>query len=93
MTQGIRLDQVSFQYPGAPDRVLCDISLRIAPGQVVALVEVNGYGKTWLIKVLCCLYNPTAGRIELDGSDIRQFRVEDYRRLFNVIFQDYANTP
>ncbi|QQS53243.1 MAG: ABC transporter ATP-binding protein [Candidatus Competibacteraceae bacterium] len=91
MAQGIRLEQVSFQYPGAPDWALRDLSLRIAPGQVVALVGANGSGKTSLIKVLCRLYDPSEGRITLDGADVRQFRVDDYRRVFSVIFQDYAH--
>ncbi len=91
MTQGLRLEQVSFRYPNAPDWALRDLSLRIAPGQIVALVGANGSGKTSLIKVLCRLYDPSAGRITLDGADVRRFRVDDYRRVFSVIFQDYAH--
>ncbi len=90
MTQGIQLHQVSFQYPGTNGWALHDISLRIAPGQVVALVGTNGSGKTSLIKVLCRLYDPSTGHITLDGTDIRQFTVDDYRHVFSVIFQDYA---
>ena len=91
MTQGLRLERVSFQYPGADAPALRDISLSVAPGQIVALVGANGSGKTSLIKVLCRLYDPSAGRITLDGADVRRFRVDDYRRVFSVIFQDYAH--
>ncbi|MFO1420844.1 MAG: ABC transporter ATP-binding protein [Candidatus Competibacteraceae bacterium] len=91
MTQGLRLDGVGFQYPNAPDWALRDISLRVAPGQIVALVGANGSGKTSLIKVLCRLYDPGEGHIALDGIDVRQFKVDDYRRVFSVIFQDYAH--
>lgn len=91
MARGLRLEQVGFRYPGAPDWALRDISLQIAPGQIVALVGANGSGKTSLIKVLCRLYDPGEGRITLDGDDVRGFRVDDYRRVFSVIFQDYAH--
>lgn len=90
LAQGIVMDNVTFQYPGAPGVALRNISLTVSPGQVVALVGANGSGKTTLIKVLCRLYDPTEGQILLDGIDAREFGVEDYRRVFSVIFQDYA---
>lgn len=88
--QGIRLEGVGFCYPGTDTRVLSDIDLSIRPGQVVALVGANGSGKTSLIKLLCRLYDPTEGRITLDGVDIRDHALADYRQRFSVIFQDYA---
>ena len=88
--QGLRMDKVSFTYPGCETKVLDQVSLSIEPGQVVALVGANGSGKTSLIKLLCRLYDPTSGRILLDGKDIRTFDLEDYRREFSVIFQDFA---
>lgn len=89
--EGIHFDQVSFHYPATKEPVLRQIDLNIRPGQIVALVGANGSGKTSLIKLLCRLYDPTAGRITLDGVDIRDYGLDDYRRLFSVIFQDYSH--
>ncbi|WP_163559180.1 ABC transporter ATP-binding protein [Halomonas sp. NO4] len=91
LSEGIRFEKVGFHYPGSDTPALNDIDLRIAPGQIVALVGANGSGKTSLIKLLCRLYDPTQGRITLDGVDIRRYGLEAYRRLFSVIFQDYAH--
>jgi len=91
MSEGIRFHDVSFHYPGCTAPALRHIDLSIAPGQIVALVGTNGSGKTSLIKLLCRLYDPTAGKITLDGVDIRDYGLEDYRRLFSVIFQDYSH--
>jgi len=90
MTGGIVLDRVSFQYPGGNREVLRDISLSIAPGEVVALVGENGSGKTTLIKLLCRLYDPTGGKINMDGIDLRKFNTSELRREISVIFQDYV---
>lgn len=89
--EGVRFEGVGFHYPGTDAPVLKGIDLAIRPGQVVALVGANGSGKTSLIKLLCRLYDPTSGRITLDGVDIREYGLEEYRRLFSVIFQDYAH--
>ena len=86
----LHFDMVGFVYPGTQRQVLHDINLDLAPGSVVALVGANGSGKTTLIKLMCRLYDPTEGRITLDGRDIRDFAQEDYRRVFSVIFQDFA---
>lgn len=90
MQRGIVFDHVAFEYPATARPVLRDISLSIAPGQVIALVGENGSGKTTLIKLLCRLYDPTAGRITLDGIDLREFATTALRREIGVIFQDYA---
>ena len=87
---GLRVEGVGFRYPGTDRDVLRDISLHIPEGRVVALVGANGSGKTSLIKLMARLYDPTRGRITLDGQDIRSFALDDYRRQFSVIFQDYA---
>jgi ATP-binding cassette subfamily B protein len=87
---GIIFEGVSFRYPNREHDVLTDIDLTLRPGEVIALVGENGAGKTSLIKLLCRLYDPTAGRITLDGVDLRQFSTVDLRRQFSVIFQDYA---
>jgi ATP-binding cassette subfamily B protein len=88
--QGIVFNQVSFQYGTTNRQALENITLRIRPGQVIALVGENGSGKTTLIKLLCRLYDPTYGSITLDGIDLREFAIADLRRQISVIFQDYA---
>ena len=70
--------------------MLENINLTIPPGKVIALVGENGSGKTTLVKLLCRLYDPTAGSITMDGVDLRQFTTSALRREFGVIFQDYA---
>ena len=87
---GLRLDAVSFRYPGAEGPALKDIYLEIRPGQLVALVGANGSGKTSLIKLITRLYDPTSGRITLGDTDIRAFDPATYRRLFSVVFQDFS---
>ena len=90
MHAGIVFDHVSFQYPGGHRPVLHEITLTIRPREVVALVGANGSGKTTLIKLLCRLYDPTAGVISLDGIDLRQLQTTALRREISVLFQDYA---
>ncbi|MEO6078998.1 MAG: ABC transporter ATP-binding protein [Steroidobacteraceae bacterium] len=87
---GLRLEDVSFTYPGAPQPALLNVSLHLKPGGSLALVGANGSGKTTLIKLLTRLYVPSAGRIFLDGQDLAQWDVEALRRRFGVIFQDYV---
>jgi ATP-binding cassette subfamily B protein len=86
---GFDFEKVSFAYPGSERRVLSEVSFRFHPGERVALVGENGAGKTTLVKLLARLYDPTEGRILLDGIDLREYRVEDLRREIGVIFQDY----
>jgi ATP-binding cassette, subfamily B, bacterial len=87
---GLRLEHVSFTYPGAERPALSDVSLHLKPGSSLALVGANGSGKTTLIKLLTRLYVPSAGRILLDGRDLAEWDVEALRRRFGVIFQDYV---
>ena len=87
---GIVFDGVSFQYPGAPRKVLQDVSFTIRPGEHVALVGANGSGKTTLVKLLCRLYDPTGGAITIDGVDLRNFETAALRREIAVVFQDWA---
>jgi len=87
---GIVVDHVSFHYPTGTRKVLDDITLHIRPGEHVALVGENGAGKTTLIKLLCRLYDPSAGTITLDGVDLREFAAADLRDTMSVVFQDYA---
>ncbi len=86
---GFEFSNVSFAYPGALHNVLQDISFRFYPDEKIALVGENGAGKTTLVKLLARLYDPTAGRILLDGVDVREYRVEEIRQAIGVIFQDY----
>ena len=88
--QGITFHDVGFQYPTGEGMVLENINLTIRPGQVIALVGENGSGKTTLVKLLCRLYDPTAGKITVDGVDLRRFEKAALLREFGVIFQDYA---
>ena len=84
------LDGVSFNYPESRETVLRDISLRIAPGEKLAIVGENGSGKTTLIKLLCRLYQPTKGRILLNGEDIQNYPYEEYIRKIATVFQDFS---
>jgi ATP-binding cassette subfamily B protein len=87
---GVRFEDVSFTYPGAEKPALQGISLRIEPGQSLALVGENGSGKTTLIKLLTRLYRPTSGRVVLDGRDLEDWDADALRRRIGVIFQDFA---
>jgi ATP-binding cassette, subfamily B, bacterial len=87
--EGIVFDRVGFQYAGDDRMVLKDVSLTIKAGETIALVGENGVGKTTLIKLLCRLYDPTQGTISVDGTDLRQFSLDELRREICPIFQDY----
>ena len=87
---GIRFEHVTFVYPGATAPALTDIDLHIRPGESLALVGENGSGKTTLIKLLTRLYNPTSGRILLDGMDLADWDEGRLRRRTGVIFQDFT---
>jgi ATP-binding cassette, subfamily B, bacterial len=90
ISDGFVFENVSFVYPGGSHRVLDRMNLRIEAGQTVALVGENGQGKTTLIKLLTRLYDPTEGRILLDGVDLRDYSIEDLNREIGVIFQDFV---
>lgn len=83
----IRFIGLNFRYPRSERWILRDFDLTIPAGQVTALVGANGAGKSTLIKLLCRFYDPEAGRIEIDGTDIREFSPEELRRLITVLFQ------
>lgn len=88
--EGLRFEDVSFRYPGSSRPLLEGIDLAIHPDEVVALVGSNGAGKTTIVKLLCRLYDPTGGRITLDGIDLRRFRPAELRRAMTVVFQDFV---
>lgn len=85
----IEFDHVSFRYPDTKVDVLKNVSFRLEPGKNTALVGMNGSGKTTLIKLLCRLYDPTEGRILVNGIDIRKYDYGEYMKLFSVVFQDF----
>jgi len=87
---GVRFEDVSFTYPGNEEAALDSINLHLTPGESMAIVGRNGSGKTTLIKLLGRLYDPTQGRILLDGTDLRDWDTEVLRRRIGVIFQDFV---
>ena len=88
--RGLAMEEVSFRYPGREQDALHRVTLAIPPGRHVALVGENGAGKTTLVKLLCRLYDPTSGRIDLEGVDLRHYRVNDVRAQFSILFQDFG---
>jgi ATP-binding cassette subfamily B protein len=86
---GVRFENVGFTYPGASEPALEGVSLHLKPGSSLALVGENGSGKTTLIKLLTRLYEPTAGRIFLDGLDLKEWDESALRERIGVIFQDF----
>jgi ATP-binding cassette subfamily B protein len=93
MKAGFSVEGVGFRYPTSDRPVLEDVRFTIGTGEVVALVGDNGSGKTTLAKLLCRLYDPTAGRIAVDGVDLRALDPAVLRREISVIFQDYVHYP
>jgi ATP-binding cassette subfamily B protein len=87
---GIALEHVTFAYPGASSPVLDDVSLELPAGVTVAIVGENGAGKTTLVKLLCRLYEPTHGRITLDGLDLASFDLAAWRTRLSAAFQDFV---
>ena len=85
----IEFRDVSFQYPGSDTYALRHISLKFHVGERLAVVGMNGSGKTTFIKLLCHLYDPTEGEILLNGIDIRKYDYEEYMSIFSVVFQDF----
>jgi ATP-binding cassette, subfamily B, bacterial len=87
---GIRFENVGFTYPGASEPALQNVTLHLKPGASLALVGENGSGKTTLIKLLTRLYQPTSGRIVLDGLDLAEWDERALRERIGVIFQDFT---
>ncbi len=85
----VEFRDVSFKYPGSENYSLRHVSMKFKVGQRLAVVGMNGSGKTTFIKLLCRLYDPTEGEILLNGIDIRKYNYRDYMNLFSVVFQDF----
>ena len=86
----IEFRDVSFKYPHSEEWVLRHVNMKFKIGDKLAIVGENGSGKTTFIKLLCRLYDPTEGKILLNGIDITRYRYDEYMGLFSVAFQDYT---
>jgi ATP-binding cassette subfamily B protein len=86
----LEVRNVSFKYPGTDEYVLKDINMKLTIGEKMAIVGMNGSGKTTFIKLLSRLYDPTEGEILLNGIDIRKYDYDEYLQLFSVVFQDFS---
>lgn len=89
-TPEIVFDHVTFSYPGTKRPILNNFSLTIAPGEKLALVGINGAGKTTVVKLLCRFYDPDEGRITVGGVDLKKVDLESWYAQLGAIFQDYA---
>jgi ABC-type multidrug transport system fused ATPase/permease subunit len=86
----IRFDGVAFNYPTSSHRVLDGFDLTIPAGRSLAIVGLNGAGKTTLAKLLCRMYDPTAGAVVVDGVDLREFDLGSWRSRIAAVFQDFV---
>ncbi len=89
ISRGFEFQNVSFTYPGTDRRVLDNFSFTLTPGERVALIGENGQGKTTIVKLITRLYDPSEGRILLDGVDLREYDLADLHAEIGVIFQDF----
>ena len=90
LREGFVFEDVGFRYPGREGWALRHASFRLGAGECMALVGENGAGKSTLIKLLCRLYEPTEGRITLEGADLREYDLTSLRASLSVVFQDYV---
>lgn len=86
----LKLENVSFRYPGAETDTIHGLNLTVRPGEKLAIVGLNGAGKTTLVKLLCGLLDPTEGAVLLNGKDIRDFNRRSYYDLFSAVFQEFS---
>lgn len=85
----IEIKNVSFKYPNTESFALKNVNLKFKIGERIAVVGMNGSGKTTMIKLLCRLYDPTEGEITLNGIDIKKYNYNEYMSMFSVVFQDF----
>ncbi len=85
----VEFKNVSFRYPGAATYALKNVNIKFRVGERLAVVGMNGSGKTTFIKLLCRLYDPTEGEILLNGINIQKYDYRDYMSVFSVVFQDF----
>ncbi len=86
----LKLERVSFRYPGAEADTIHELDLTVKAGEKLAVVGLNGAGKTTLVRLLCGLFDPTEGRVLLNGRDIRDFNRREYYKLFSAVFQEFS---
>lgn len=86
----LTLENVSFKYPEAKDYTLKNVNLTVRPEEKLAIVGLNGAGKTTIVKLLCGFYDPTEGMVLLNGIDIREFNRRDYYKLICAVFQKFS---
>lgn len=86
----LKLENVTFRYPGTDKEIISNMSLTLHPGEKIALVGLNGAGKTTFVKLLCGFYDPDEGRVLLNGIDIREFNRQEYYDLFSAVFQEMS---
>lgn len=85
----VEFKDVSFKYPGAETYALRHVNMKFKVGEKIAVVGMNGSGKTTFIKLMCRLYDPTEGEILLNGVDIKKYNYDEYLAIFSVVFQDF----
>jgi ATP-binding cassette subfamily B protein len=90
LSEGVVFEDVGFRYPGTERWAVRHLNFRIGPQERIALVGENGAGKTTIVKLLARLYDPTQGRILIDGVDLRHYDLDSVRRAVSIIFQDYV---
>lgn len=90
MKKGIEFKNVSFKYPSSQRHVLNNLNISIKAGTTVALVGVNGAGKTTIIKLLCKFYKPDTGEILVDGVDLKRIKTDSIRKNISALFQEFA---
>ena len=86
----LKMENVSFRYPGAEGDTIHGLNLTVHPGEKLAIVGLNGAGKTTLVKLLCGLFDPTEGRVLLNDKDIRDLNRREYYGLFSAVFQEFS---
>ena len=89
-TYELKLENVTFRYPGTDKVIISNMRLTLHPGEKIALVGLNGAGKTTFVKLLCGFYDPDEGRVLLNGIDIREFNRQEYYDLFSAVFQEMS---
>lgn len=90
MPLNLTFNNVCFSYPQTDKAVLKDVSFQVKSRQIIAIVGMNGAGKTSLIKLLCRFYDPQSGYITMDGKSINSYSTDEYRKQIGMVFQDYA---
>lgn len=93
INQEIEFKNVWFKYPQSRNWILKNVSFKVGAGDNIAIVGQNGAGKTTLIKLLCRFYKPHKGSILVDGIDIENYNVKEYRQQISALFQDFAQYP